>query len=270
MRRGCLLILVGVLSLAMLAAVSPARAQSGRGGGQSMNSGFGGGFGSSGFGSSGFGGGFGSCSSGFGSSGFGSSGMGGFGQSGFGGGMGGFGSSGMGGFGSGTGGFGRSGFGNSGFGGAGMNGSQGNQNFIGRNANAMTTIFNQLGRNAGASSQQFNRRTSGGNRSRRSQSQEENAELQVRVRLDVAFDHPQVQPAALATTVRTRLDHVLAGHSLGTPQVEVTGDTVVLRGVAASESDRTVIEKLVSLEPGVAAVDNQMTVASSPDSPASP
>jgi BON domain len=187
------------------------------------------------------------------------SGLGGGGSS-FGSGMG----SGMGGSGFGSGmGSGMSGFGNSGLGGLGGTGTtnqQGNQGFIGRDNSEMTSIFNQLGRNSNQFFQQMNRNMGRGNRNRNT-SQEENAALAVRVRLDVAFDRPQAQPAAVGTAVRGRLDKLLTRRNIATPSVEVVGDTVVLRGVAKSESQRLVIEKLVSLEPGVMSVENQMTVA---------
>jgi hypothetical protein len=219
--------------------------------------GFGGNGGQTGFGGSGFG------SGGFGS-GMGSSGLGGgFGSSGFGGG--GFGSSGMSGGGFGSSGLGGSGFGQNSFG----NNQQGGQAFVGRDSGDMASVFNQLGRNSNQFFQQLNR-TMGGNRNRRTSSQGENAALVVRVRLDVAFDHPQVRPAVVATAVRGRLETVLARRNIVAPEVEMNGDTVVLHGVAASESQRLVIEKLVSLEPGVAEVDNQMTVATEPSAAESP
>jgi hypothetical protein len=233
-------------------------------GGMGGQTGLGGsGFGGSGFGgtSSGFGGGFGSSGfgggSGFGSGGFGS----GMGSSGFGGG---FGSSGMGG-GFGSSGLGGNGFGQNSFG----NNQQGGQNFVGRDSSDMASVFNQLGRNSNQFFQQLNR-TMGGNRNRRGNSQEENAALLVRVRLDVAFDHPRTQPTVVAAAVRGRLETLLARRNITAPDVEMVGDTVVLRGVAATESQRLVIEKLVSLEPGVAEVDNQMTVANEPSAAESP
>jgi len=209
-----------------------------------------------------------------------SSGMGGMsgGMSGMSGGMGGMsgGMGGMSGMSSGMGGMG-SGFGSSGLGGTGMGQSgmgmtqQGNQAFIGRDSTDMTSVFNQLGRNSNQFFQQMNRNMSRGNRANRG-SQEENAALAVRVRLDVAFDRPQVQPMAVGAAVRSRLENVLTRRKITAPNVEVVGDTVVLRGVAASESQRLVIEKLVSLEPGVMTVENQMTVAQSTaeQSPLSP
>jgi hypothetical protein len=125
----------------------------------------------------------------------------------------------------------------------------------------MASVFNQLGRSSNQFFQQLNRTMGGGNRNRRSTTQGENVTLPVRVRLNVAFDHPRSQPTVVATAVRGRLEKILTRRSIAAPEVEVVGDTVVLRGVAPSESQRLVIEKLVSLEPGVGEVENQMTVA---------
>ena len=186
--------------------------------------------------------------------------------SGLGGGMGG----GMGGFGSGMGNSGMGGLGSSGLGGTGFgqnsigNNQQGNQGFIGRDSADMASIFNELGRNSNQFMQQLNRTMSRGNRGRQSSSQGENAVLPVRVRLDVAFDHPRATPAAVSTAVRGRLEKLLSRRKITVPEVEFVGETVVLRGVAKSDSQRLVIEKLVSLEPGVGEVNNQMTVAEPP------
>ena len=223
-------------------------------------------------GGSGFGG-MGSMSSGFGGMGGGMSGMsGGFGGMG-GGGMGGMGS-GMGG--SGFGGMGNSGFGTSGFGTGGMGGgqgmnriggagnAQGGQAFVGRDSGDMSQVWQQLGRNSNRFFQQMNRNMGGGNRNRRQQNQQA-TQFAVPVKLVFAADQAPVrpQPSALAATVRGRLESTLADRNMSVPGVEVDGDTVILAGVAASESQRMVIERLVSLEPGVSAIDNQMTVADS-------
>lgn len=238
----------------LMAGAAPALAQIGRGGGQS-----------SGMSMGGFsGGGMGNMSSGMGGMGGFSSGLG---MGGMGGGMGGFSSGmgmGMGGMSGGMGGFGSSSLGGTGFGQNSFgNSQQSGQGFVGRDSADMSSIFNELGRNSNQFMQQLNRTMSRGNRGGRSSSQEQNVVLPVRVQLNVAFDHPQVPPTVVATTVRGRLEKYLSRRSIAAPGVEVVGDTVVLRGVAPSESQRLVIEKLVSLEPGVGAVDNQMTVAQS-------
>jgi hypothetical protein len=247
----------GIAIAACLAiAASPAWAQSGggRGGGGSS-------FGQSGFGSgagSGLGGsgGFGSGTNGF--SGFGGSAFGN--SSSFGGNFGNtFGSNG---FGS-SNGFGNLG-GGQGFGGQqGMNGAQGGQNFIGRSGSDMQSMMKAMGQGSNQFFQQLNRTLGQANRGRQNNQQKENAELPVRVRLNVAFDGPAPQRADLAATVHEHVDKILAVRNIAAPNIEVDGDTVVLSGTAASDDQRLVIEKLVSLEPGVSQVLNQMTVAGS-------
>lgn len=215
-------------------------------------------FGSSGFGSSGFG------SSGFGSSGFGGSSMsGGMGGSGFGGsGMGGsgFGNSSMGQ------GFGNSSFGNSGFGNSGMGGGNqygGGQSFVGRDATDMQGTFMQTNR---AQTQFFNNmnRQMGRNNNRKATKTSQNPPQPLRMEVRVAFNAPKAGSEVVAATLRTRLAKILADHHMTQPVVTVQGDTAVLTGAAASDSERQVIGQLVSFEPGVRAVRNEMTVAGAP------
>jgi BON domain len=226
------------------------------------NSGFGGGSSGSGFGSSGFGGGgggsFGSGTGGF--SGFGGSGFGG--SSNFGGGFSNaFGSNGIGSGGGGGQGFGQGLNGGGQFNGGGQ-GGQGGQQFVGRSDSDMQSMMKSLGKNSNQFFQQLNRTLGQGNKGKQSQ-QKENATLPVRVRLNVAFDSATPSSPVLATSLHTHIDKLLAARKMGAPDIEVDGDTVVLRGTAESESQRLVIEKLVSLEPGVSQVLNQMTVAGS-------
>lgn len=222
-----------------------------RSGGGMGSSGFGSsGFGSSGFGSSGFGGG------GFGSSGFGSSG---FGSSGFGGG-GGFGSSGMG-----SSGFGGSGFGNSGFGnGGGYGQNGGGQNFVGRDATDMQNTFGQMGRAGAKFFNQMNRNMSGNNSRQKTNKTIQNPAQPARIEVHLAFNSAQPAPSQLAATIRTRVSKILDEHHMSQPVVNMDGDTAVISGAAASESERAVIEQLIGLEPGVGTVRNEMTVATPP------
>jgi hypothetical protein len=203
----------------------------------------------------------------FGSSGFGSSGMSGFGSN-FGSGMSGFGMGG-GGFGSsGRGGMGMSGFGNQMMGGMGMNGgAMGGQNFVGRDSSDMSAVMSQMGR---AGTQFFNTMSQnmrGRNNRNRQQANEdtgENKRPDIRIRLELGFTPLRPAPAALARTLQTRIASLAVDHSLGQPQIAVEGDTVVLRGVAESETQMLVLANLVSLEPGVRTVRNEMTLAGAP------
>jgi hypothetical protein len=221
---------------------------------QSGTSGYGPSYGSSNFGSAGYNPGS------FGSTGFGSTSMGtssgGFGSIGLG-------SGGIGGMSIGTGGFTSSGFGSQGFGSQGFGQSsfgQGNQQFVGRDSSDMQAVFNNLGRNSNQFFQQLNR-TMGAGRGRQAGEQPQNERPPVRVQLRVAFDYDQPTPSVVARDLGERLERVLAEHHVNQPEVIIEGRTAILRGTAANESQRLVLEKLVQLEPGVSAVVNQMAIA---------
>ena len=80
----------------------------------------------------------------------------------------------------------------------------------------------------------------------------------------VAFDAPHAGSEVVANTLRTRLAKILADHHMTLPVVTVQGDTAVLTGAVASDGERQVIAQLVSMEPGVRAVRNEMTVVGAP------
>ncbi|MCC7475236.1 MAG: hypothetical protein IT425_07560 [Pirellulales bacterium] len=204
-------------------------------------------FGSSGFGSSGMG------RSSFGSSGFGSSGFGssGFGSSGFG--RSGFGSSGFGN---------QSGFGSSGMGGFGNN-QMGNQTFVGRDAGDMQTTFGQTSRASDQFFTNMNRQMARNNRQNRKQAKSsssvENATQVMRTQVRIAFPANQTTQNTVENTLNARLEKILTDHNMSRPHVEMEGDTAVLSGAVASTEESQVIATLVSLEPGVRAVRNEMT-----------
>ncbi|MCI0332697.1 MAG: BON domain-containing protein [Planctomycetes bacterium] len=227
--------------------------------GRSNASAFGSGFGSSGFGSSSFG------SGGFGGSGFGSSSFGsGFGGSGFGAnsfGTSGFGSGGFGGSSFGRGGLGNSSFGTGGLGNTGFGGYGGGQNFVGRDSADMANVWNQMGQAGTRFFNQMNRGMSRNNNRESSSAQAgENVPQPMRVALKVAFTAPSPSSAELTNNIRRRIGRVLAVQNIAAPQISMEGDVAVLVGVAASESQRLVLEKLVAMEPGVREVRNEMTV----------
>ncbi|MEX0642528.1 MAG: BON domain-containing protein [Pirellulales bacterium] len=247
------------LAVALLVGISTCAWGQGRGGTSSM-----GGmsaFGSSGMGGSSFG------SSGFGGSGMGGSAFGGMGTSSMGGS--GMGSSGFGGMGMGMGNsaFGSSGFGQSGMGG-GMYGSQGGgQNFVGRDGADMAAIFNQMGSAGNQAFNQMNRnmrQNNGNNRNQQGDSgTQENVAPQVRVRLELGFNPTRPTPSAVTNTLRTRLASILPAQGIAQPDVTLESGVAVLRGVAASENQRQVLGQLISMEPGITSVRNEMTIAPS-------
>jgi hypothetical protein len=185
---------------------------------------------------------------------------------------------GFGGMGGGMGGFGQSGFGGSAFGGSAFGGNQGfgggmyggnmgGQNFVGRDSGDMNSVMSQMGRAGTQFFNNMNRNMSSGRNNRNRQQPEETSENTpptVRIRLEVGFPQAPVAPSQLATSLRSRLTRLAVDHNLGRPQVVVEGDTVVLRGVAESESQSAVLAQLIAMEPGVRAVRNEMTVAGAP------
>jgi hypothetical protein len=117
---------------------------------------------------------------------------------------------------------------------------------------------------------QLNRGLIRPNRDRSTASAVPNPPQPIRVELEVAFDAPRLAPATIATNLQTRLSKILAEHNIASPNVTIEGDTAVLTGVADSESQRLVLEKLVSLEPGVRQVRNEMIVSAPPVAPELP
>jgi hypothetical protein len=116
-----------------------------------------------------------------------------------------------------------------------------------------TMTQNMRGRNNRNRQQQFNGEGEG-----------DDERPEMRIRLEVGFPAPRPAPSALARTLQSRIDRLAVDHNLGQPQVSVEGDTVVLRGVADSESQMLVLANLISLEPGVRLVRNEMTIAEAP------
>ena len=253
-RTNLFLAVACVLTLSASAALAQQRGGTGNsmmGGGMGMGGGMSSMMGGGGMGMSGMSGlGMGGMSSGMGGMGMGGMGMGGMGMGGMGGGMGGFGTSGMGGIG-----MGQSGMGMNQQGGQGLHRSRQRRHDLDLQSSSAATRISSCNSSiarwaaaiAAAATPHKNRTwccpsvcgSTSPSIERRS------------------------QPTAVATTVRGRLEKLLTRRNIAAPDVEIVGDTVVLRGVAASESQRLVIEKLVMLEPGVMGVDNQMTVAQS-------
>ena len=162
------------------------------------------------------------------------------------------------------------GFGSPSFGGGfgsqsfGMGGIGGGQNFIGRDSADMAATFSDMSR---AGTQFFNqaaRQMRRGNRENQAVEAFENPPQPLRVELQIAFNAPQPAPIDVAASLRTRLAKILASHQIAQPVVTLEGDTAVLSGIAATESQRLVLEKLISLEPGVRQVRNEMVVAGVP------
>jgi osmotically-inducible protein OsmY len=88
----------------------------------------------------------------------------------------------------------------------------------------------------------------------------------VPIRLSLGFQPQPVSTPRLTATLTQRLTSVPALPSANQIRLEMAGQTVVLRGTVASEDERQLAEGLVRLEPGVAAVRNELVVAAPPES----
>lgn len=80
----------------------------------------------------------------------------------------------------------------------------------------------------------------------------------IRTVFSTAFDRPQPTSEKFSTSLTRRLAQTSA--SQPRVQVELQGRTAILRGVVASEHDRSLMEQLIRLEPGIDGVNNEIVV----------
>ena len=124
----------------------------------------------------------------------------------------------------GTGGLGTGGFGGTGFGSGGFGGN----------------------RNNGTSRNQTNLNSS-------------NRQINFQTKLQIGFEHPTISRPTIRTNLESRLNSVRLRRV--TPlTVEMNGQTAILRGQVARESDRVVAVRIAKLEPGIESVIDQLTV----------
>lgn len=88
-------------------------------------------------------------------------------------------------------------------------------------------------------------------------------------RIEIGFEVPAPQVAAIAATVATTLGTNNPGSRFRGVQVAFEGGTAILRGVVATPNDRILAEQIALLEPSVSAVRNNLTIAGG-TSPAKP
>jgi hypothetical protein len=144
----------------------------------------------------------------------------------------------------------------------GMLGAQAQSGFVGRDAQSMRqTMQNLSGRERrtmmfdmmieNLSEMRDSRR--GGNR--------REPAPPARVRIEQGFAAPPTAAGPARQAAVDRAQQALVRKGLEGVDATVSGETVVLRGVVAADYDRQLAEQLFALEPGIAAVDNQLTVA---------
>lgn len=197
---------------------------------------------------------------GFGNSGFGSGG--GLGTQSFGGGLG------QGGFG--QGGLGQGGLGQSGFGGATGFNAQGGfgqsaSGFVGRDSADVAAMFENMTRQGQAFQNRVDRainRSGLGDRG-----SDQTTQQKVRVQLKVGFDYPDPSTSPAMQALSPRMKQLLVEQKVSGVSFERDGGRVTIFGRAADSWERMLVEQLVSQQPGVTSVQNQMTVAEPIDAP---
>jgi hypothetical protein len=118
---------------------------------------------------------------------------------------------------------------------------------------------------------QFNqpRNNSPFNRGNRPTNNPQTASRVSTIRTNYAADlgTPIRKSSQVSSTLATRLKNLPAIHWNSSPQVEVQGRTVILRGEVASEHDRDLAERVTYLEAGVDRVENQLRIAANSPEP---
>lgn len=82
----------------------------------------------------------------------------------------------------------------------------------------------------------------------------------VRVQLRPTFSAPPLDTQQVAVTLQSNLTQYLEVQGLAAPSIEVDGRTATVSGSVSSDHERAVIERMISLQPGVSQVENLLTV----------
>jgi hypothetical protein len=176
------------------------------------------------------------------------------------GGMGGMGGGGMGGqsLGGQGGGMGATGFGT---------GGQQQGAFIGRDSSEVTAMFEAMGRQGQQANNRGQRGNQNSNRGRDANEGADSIQQQVRVQLRIGFEVPDAASSPMATALSQRLAKVLEERAISDFDFTVNSGNVIVTGVAKDEFEQMLVSQLLSQQPGVLTVTNQMTVVEAIDAP---
>jgi hypothetical protein len=82
----------------------------------------------------------------------------------------------------------------------------------------------------------------------------------VRVKLRPAFDMPLGTMQQVSVDLQSRLANSVDSLGVKDSRITMDGRMLTLEGKVATEHQRALVEKIVSLEPGVTTIDNRLTV----------
>lgn len=140
-----------------------------------------------------------------------------------------------------------------------LNEPGGSGGFVGRDSTDTGAIFESLNATNNAFLDQIERRFVERNRGRDA-NESVDARSKIRVTLKLAFTPPRPASGMPAATT-ARLNSLFAERGFRGAKIESTADGFVLRGSVPDESDRRMLSRLVSMEPGVPRVVNELTIA---------
>jgi hypothetical protein len=86
----------------------------------------------------------------------------------------------------------------------------------------------------------------------------------IRTELCVAFDYANRDADTISALLTRRLAAMRSIHCMAPIRVEVQGQAALLRGSVETEHDRALAGLIVLLEPGIAAVKNEIAVSAAP------
>lgn len=92
------------------------------------------------------------------------------------------------------------------------------------------------------------------------QGQNSQTQTTIRATVKIGFSYPGPSAQVRSQAINRRLERVPLPGSANNVQVQMNGRTAVLVGSVESTDDGLLIERLLSLEPGIDGVDNQLTV----------
>ena len=90
---------------------------------------------------------------------------------------------------------------------------------------------------------------------------------QIRTQIGLGFTVPKPSATEVSARLTNRLPRIPGLESVSGLDVKMDGQTVVLRGVVATERERDLVARLVLLEPGISDVRNELTVSPSSAEP---
>jgi osmotically-inducible protein OsmY len=135
------------------------------------------------------------------------------------------------------------------------------QSTVGPGADAVREVFQEL---QGTERQRKNQDMSVENinerRNRRRQRSRQTPPPPVHVQLQPRFDFYRPASAQVASKVQTSLNRLLKNRNAGSVSVTLEQRVAVLSGKVRSEYERSLLEKLVKIEPGISRVENRIVI----------